>query len=141
MPWRAAREDEDGINAVSCGCWIWTGRTVKGTPVIRTREAHTTAARYYWTREHGKPVPEGKCLKSLCGERLCVNPSHREPVTEREKKYRTGEVILGPEIARQAHAAAKRGASHSQIARAYGVSKRTAGRLANGTYSSLVAEK
>ena len=141
MPWREATAEQDGPHAEACGCWIWTGRTEKGVPVIRTTDSQTTAARYYWAREKGKPVPAGKVLYALCGNRLCVNPRHREPVTQKERSYRSGEVKLSLDMARRAHHAAKNGMTQSQVAAGYGISRRTAGRLADGSHHHLTNKK
>lgn len=47
------------------------------------------AHRYAWTVERG-PIPDGLVVHHVCGNKLCVNPSHMELVTP-------GEHILRPD--------------------------------------------
>lgn len=75
------------------GCWRWLGGqhqdTGYGTVSFgnRTRLAHRVAY------ELGiGPIPAGLDLGHLCRVRLCVNPYHLEPVTERENILR-GETL------------------------------------------------
>lgn len=70
------------------GCWIWQRATNgKGygqfTLMGRTVLAHR-AAYFLLVGE----VPDGLDLDHLCRQRGCVNPSHLEPVTNRENALR-----------------------------------------------------
>jgi hypothetical protein len=135
--YREANIEQDGEHAHACGCWIWQGQTDRNhMPIIRTTKSCTTAARYYWTREHGG-IPEGKVLSNDCGTRLCVRPSHHSPATMSEVRYRSGQSRLHPTVAKRAYRLAKLGASHRQIAEIFDVSPRTAGRIARGEYWAL----
>lgn len=71
-------------------CWIWAGgvdghgygefRVAKGR---RSAMAHRVA----WTIERGE-IPESVVLDHTCRTRLCVNPRHLEPVTNKENILR-----------------------------------------------------
>lgn len=116
-------------------CWEWTGRTDDhGTPIIRTKDSSTTAARLYWQKEHGKPVPEGKILIALCGNSLCVRPLHRDPVTPSEFQYRVGNSKLDRRRAAMALLMRERGLSRRETARRVGVSARTVEAIEDGTH-------
>lgn len=78
------------------GCWIWTGST-SGSKGARPSFRPTTGAsdpkvyvyRWMWERQNG-PVPDGLELDHFrCQNRMCVNPSHVEPVTPEENARRT----------------------------------------------------
>jgi hypothetical protein len=67
------------------GCWMWTGPfTANGYPrlCIGAKVSHYPA-RLAWTLLKG-PVPAGMRLRATCGNRGCINPEHRGPVTQRE---------------------------------------------------------
>lgn len=61
------------------GCWIWTGRRLKGYGMAR----HTMAHRVVYKLLVG-PIAEGLELDHLCRTPLCVNPQHLEAVTRLE---------------------------------------------------------
>lgn len=62
-------------------CWLWTGGTSgTGYGKYAIRRVSFRAHRLSWEEENG-PVPEGLQLDHLCRVRLCVRPSHLEPVT------------------------------------------------------------
>jgi len=75
------------------GCWLWTGapnadgygrfQRRLATGVYRMVKAH----RYAYELLVG-PIPEGLTLDHLCLHRLCVRPSHLEPVTNAENVRR-----------------------------------------------------
>ena len=71
------------------GCWLWAGNTTGTTGYGRFHIAGrmVVAHRWSWEQEHG-PVPDGLVLDHLCRTRLCVNPDHLEPVTNRENVLR-----------------------------------------------------
>jgi len=141
MPWRHAIEKLDGREAVLCDCWIWWGMTdEKGIPVRRTKDGHTTAARAEWEKRVG-PIPNGKYLLAVCGRRLCVNPHHRDLVSHREQAFRCGITKLTPGVAETAWQCAQAGMSHRRIAKVFGVSPRTAGRIAKREYPMFDSEE
>lgn len=76
------------------GCWLWTGGTRQGyglyteydaasVPTRKTRNAHLVVYELLVG-----PVPAGFQLDHLCRNRICVNPGHLEPVTQRENVLR-----------------------------------------------------
>lgn len=71
------------------GCWVWRGATVgrKGYGCIRSRQGARMAHRFFYENLVG-PIPDGLVLDHLCRNRLCVNPAHLEPVTDRENILR-----------------------------------------------------
>lgn len=66
------------------GCWVWTGRTIRG---IYGLWQDTTAHRAIW-RESGRELPDGLDLHHTCPNKLCVNPDHMELVEAREHRRR-----------------------------------------------------
>lgn len=74
------------------GCWLWTGGiSSNGYGTWTLGGATNSAHRLLYTLLVG-PVPIGLDLDHLCRNRLCVNPSHLEPVTRRENLLR-GETL------------------------------------------------
>jgi len=73
----------------SDGCWEWTaGKTAAGygnlrLPGGRNGYAHRVA----YELSLGE-IPVGKVLDHLCRNRACVNPTHLEPVDQRENVMR-----------------------------------------------------
>lgn len=80
-----------GYISKSDGCWVWLGKPANtgygqigfDHPKRVTRNAH----RVVYELLVGE-VPEGKQLDHTCRNRLCVNPEHLEPVTQRENLLR-----------------------------------------------------
>lgn len=70
------------------GCWVWTGTLRYGYGYFRQGGKNAVRAhRWAYERIVG-PIPEGLQLDHLCRVRACVNPSHLEPVTQRENIMR-----------------------------------------------------
>ena len=73
------------------GCWEWrAGRGTGGYGKFNTggnRGPHVSAHRFAYEQLVG-PVPKGLVLDHLCRNRICVNPAHLEPVTDRENVLR-----------------------------------------------------
>lgn len=68
-------------------CWKWLasarGRYGQFTGSSGRMQAHR------WAYEHYVgPIPDGAVIDHLCRNRLCVNPDHLEPVTNRENLMR-----------------------------------------------------
>lgn len=105
------------------GCWLWTGRTIRGIPFISRNGESTTARRYYYERD-GLEVPEGKVLSAICGRANCIRPSHADPVDGRELHYLTGQTKVTPFVFRQAQSLMARGASRREAARRLGVDEK-----------------
>lgn len=65
------------------GCWLWTGaRTSAGYGNVRFKGRYWSAHRLSYSLGHGLP-PDHLKMDHLCRVRLCVNPAHLEPVTDR----------------------------------------------------------
>lgn len=71
-------------------CWLWlASRDVNGYGQFMAKTRHVPAKAYRWAYEATVgPVPAGLQLDHLCRVRLCVNPSHLEPVTGEENMRR-----------------------------------------------------
>jgi hypothetical protein len=66
------------------GCWIWQGganSTGRGRTMVDGKVE--LAYRVFYARERG-PIPDGHELHHTCGEPMCVNPNHVEPMTPAE---------------------------------------------------------
>lgn len=75
-------------------CWLWRGAQ-KGTGYGKFR---ASSAHRYAYRLHRGPIPEGLMIRHLCGQKLCVNPSHLEPGTMADNAQdgvRLGEILRG----------------------------------------------
>lgn len=71
------------------GCWIWTAaEDGKGYGAFGVAEGLTVKAHRFAYEDLAGPVPAGLQLDHLCRNRLCVNPDHLEPVTNRENTIR-----------------------------------------------------
>lgn len=74
-------------------CWIWTGSAnEKGYGQVwrgnfTDKRTMQNAHRFSYEILVG-PIPEGLELDHLCKNRLCVNPTHLEPVTHKENLAR-----------------------------------------------------
>ena len=72
-------------------CWLWIAScTNNGYGQFRTRRGKVVtylAHRFAYEMLAG-PIPSGLTLDHLCRVRQCVNPSHLEPVTNRENLMR-----------------------------------------------------
>jgi HNH endonuclease len=76
-------------------CWQWIGgRNRDGYSTFGLDGSHTSGHRFSWELHNG-PVPKGKELDHLCGNLLCVRPSHLEPVTHRENMLRGTKNVAG----------------------------------------------
>lgn len=69
-------------------CWLWKGwkhESGYGRFVIHGNNTYPHRIAYEVVKGR---IPEGKTLDHLCRNRLCVNPDHLEPVTNRENLIR-----------------------------------------------------
>ncbi|MFB8071098.1 HNH endonuclease signature motif containing protein [Streptomyces californicus] len=69
-------------------CWEWTASRTRGGYGLFGLPGKTALAhRLAYELERG-PIPAGLDLDHRCRNRVCVNPWHLEPVTERENALR-----------------------------------------------------
>ena len=85
------------------GCWLWTGcLTTGGYGMLQLDGGRIPKYAHRLAYEHHVGlIPEGLQIDHLCRVRSCVNPSHLEPVTQRENGLR-GESMAAQQ-ARQTH--------------------------------------
>lgn len=79
------------------GCWLWQGaKTIDGYGYFKARvggawkmlRAHRAAYELFVG-----PIPKGLTLDHLCRNPGCVNPTHLEPVTQRENTMRGNSIV------------------------------------------------
>jgi len=76
------------VNHVASGCWEWTAY-VGNSGYGRFWLDGKGALAHRWSYEyHVAPIPEGLFIDHLCRNKVCVNPSHLEPVTPSENVLR-----------------------------------------------------
>ncbi len=76
------------VRKVEGSCWIWLGaKTGEGYGVLSIKGKLVRVHRYSYSTFRG-PIPSGLTIDHLCRNRLCVNPSHLEPVTNWENILR-----------------------------------------------------
>jgi len=69
-------------------CWLWTAsRDPKGYGRFKLNDRPVLAHRFAYETLIG-PIPDGLQLDHLCRTRNCVNPSHLEPVSNRDNALR-----------------------------------------------------
>lgn len=71
------------------GCWMWVGgKTVDGYgQIVQGGKYRGMAHRYCYSLLKAL-IPKGRVIDHLCRTPSCVNPSHLEPVTQRENIIR-----------------------------------------------------
>ena len=76
------------------GCWIYTGRKVRGYGQV-TRHGRKLYAHRFFYESHVGVIPEGFCACHRCDVPACVNPAHIfiatqvENIADRVQKRRT----------------------------------------------------
>src|SRR4051812_40698364 len=91
------------VNAET-GCWEWTASLGTGG-YGQVRDGRRTLRAHRVSYEHANgPIPAGLQLDHLCRVRMCINPAHLEPVTNRENTVRG----VGPEVNRERQSALTR---------------------------------
>lgn len=69
-------------------CWEWTGaKHPLGYGNFNAARRYVSAHRYAWETLVG-PIADGLVLDHLCRNPSCVNPSHLQPVSQRENILR-----------------------------------------------------
>lgn len=69
-------------------CWLWTGATSGRGYGDSWRDGKKIKAHRLSYELLVGPIPSGLTLDHLCRNILCVNPTHLEPVTQRENVRR-----------------------------------------------------
>ena len=69
-------------------CWPFTGGLAPTGYATIYRDGHTAYAHRVAYELTVGPIPAGLQIDHLCRVRPCVNPSHLEPVTNRENQLR-----------------------------------------------------
>lgn len=73
------------------GCIEWVASVTNGGyGTFHSGGPRGSVVAHRWSYEyHVGPIPDGLYLDHLCRNRLCVNPDHLEPVTQRENLMRS----------------------------------------------------
>lgn len=108
------------------GCWIWQrSLNNQGYPIgtfARFGKKTALAHRVMYEQQVG-PIPQGLELDHTCRVPACVNPSHLEPVTQRENIHRQSKTKLRDEDVAAAYLLRLEGKSWPSIAEPFGVSR------------------
>jgi hypothetical protein len=76
------------------GCWLWQGRLIKnGYGATKVAGGGTTTAHRAVYLASGHPIADDAHLHHLCGNKLCVRPSHLQPLSARDHVMTTGSVV------------------------------------------------
>jgi HNH endonuclease len=108
----------------SNGCWNWDNQ-VDSDGYGRGADYSTgrrTRAHILVYEAHVGPVPEGLQLDHLCRNKRCVNPTHLEPVTNRENTHRGAMAKLDADAVRFIRTS---GHTITELAQRFGVSRKT----------------
>lgn len=71
------------------GCWLWTGHVSGGYGRIRVDGSRVQVHVYAYELLTGDKVPPGLVVDHRCNNKICVNPGHLEPKTQRENILRS----------------------------------------------------
>lgn len=127
------------------GCWMWTAaKTQHGYGKLANgKGGWTLAHRASWGLHRGHP-PEGMCVLHKCDTPACVNPdhlflgSHQDNMRDRDRKRRGihgtrhPSAKLNPKLAREIRELSSVGWRKCELARAYGVTAPSIGKILEG---------
>jgi transposase len=105
-------------------CWLWEGRThmlVCGDGRV--------AAHHLSYSMHVRPIPDGWCVRRVCGNNSCVRPEHLEVFQQKGSNHPRAKLTEGEVL--MLIAQAKDGVARTQLAERYGVSVSTVGQIIN----------
>ena len=109
----------------------WTGAVSHGYGNRKVGGVNHRAHRYAFEQAVG-PIPPGMELHHTCGERLCVNPAHMQPITKAEHtalhRRLAGLRLTDAEVAEIRQRATT--TSYTALAREFGVTRQYIGQLA-----------
>lgn len=119
-------------------CWLWQGSTDKnGYPLLRIEGKTKRVARVLWSLLHDVKLRESEHVLHRCDTPACLNPehlfvgSHAQNMADMAAKGRSykptgavnGRALLTFAQAQSIRTEAAQGASHSQLADKYNVSR------------------
>lgn len=116
----------------STGCWEWqTGAAPSGYGVARVNGRSVRAHRAVYEALVG-PIPEGMVLDHGCRNKICVNPSHLQPVTVAENTRRGKSAKLRQSDVLNMRELASQGVSQAALCGLYKLSRSTVCRIIGG---------
>jgi len=65
----------------AAACILWHGPRSGGYGIVAHGRGTTRAHRHVYSECFG-PIPDGYVLHHTCGEKLCINPAHLQPLTQ-----------------------------------------------------------
>jgi hypothetical protein len=126
------------------GCWVWSGAVRKrdgysqmevltGEGVRCLRTAHQAS----WLIHKGVALEKGLVLRHTCDNRLCVNPAHLVPGTQKDNmrdmiERGRAHAKLNVEKVREIRRRASEGQTFATLARDFDVSRSQIGRICKG---------
>lgn len=69
-------------------CWEWQASKVNGYGVFSVGRGKGNLAHRYAYESLLGPIPDGLVIDHLCRNKCCINPSHLEPVSQKENLNR-----------------------------------------------------
>lgn len=114
------------------GCWIWGGKAHPKTGYGKVSHNNKTylAHRLFYELIKGE-IPVGKVLDHLCRTRICINPEHLEPVSQKENINRGLGTKLSEHDVKQIRLSYSEGETQTNIARTFNVNQSQVSRIVN----------
>ena len=114
------------------GCFVYQGADNGRYGLITRRRRQTTIHRFVWELLFGPLVP-GTQIHHRCGNRLCANPLHLEPLSHAEHCRRHNAGLIQPADYARIDALEAQGMLHHEIADLFGVSRSRITQVLNRT--------
>ena len=126
-------------------CWEWThtlgGRADQRRPYFTVSGKKRIAYHIVYELVHGSTIPEGQIIRHMCDNGICCNPhhhvlgTHQQNMDDMKERERHG---LSHYVVKAMRTLSKEGVTHEEIAKRYGVARRTVTDAVNGTtYSEI----